>query len=82
MTLTIENLPLPVLDALRKKARDEGRTVEQVAMEAMARGLALSGKAAGKRDLSAIVGKGKGLLGPEFDEAMKDFERIDEELWQ
>lgn len=57
MTLTIDNLPLPMLDALRRKACEEGRTLEEVAMEALARGLGVGGAPGGKkRDLSGVAG--------------------------
>jgi hypothetical protein len=74
MTLVFDNLPAAVSEALEKKARDEGRTVEQVALEALTRGLEND---LPKRDLSDV--RGTWVEDPEFNRAMEDFERIDED---
>jgi hypothetical protein len=52
MTLTLDRLPDVVTAALQQKAEAEGRSVQEVAAEALARGL---GVAAG-RDLRDVAG--------------------------
>jgi plasmid stability protein len=71
MTLTLKNVPEQLIDALQKRAAQEGRSLEHIALEAMARGLHVV-EGCRKRDLSKFVGSW--VEDPEFDEAMKDFE--------
>ena len=78
MTLTVSNLP-PDLDAeLQRRAREEGKGLDQVAVEAMRRGLMLSGR--DRRDTSGIVGTW--VDDPEFDRIRAEHERIDPEDWK
>jgi hypothetical protein len=81
MTILIQQLPAAVDRALSEKATREGRSVQEVAVEAIAKGLGIESTAdREKLDLSKFVGTW--VEDPEFDEAMKDFERIDPELWK
>ena len=75
MTITLDKLPANVTEALQKQAQREGKSLQDVAAEAIARGLGVNGTHADKLDLSDIVGTW--VDDPEFDEAMKDFERIE-----
>lgn len=58
MTLTLDQLPETVTAALRKKADAEGRSVQEVAAEAIARGLGVNGaeRVGQGRDLSGVAG--------------------------
>jgi hypothetical protein len=56
MTITIEQLPPAVDRALNEKATREGRTIEEVAAEAIAKGLGVESGKQPVRDLSDIVG--------------------------
>ena len=86
----LNNLPANVDQALHRKAATEGRSVQEVAAEAVARGLGVAenngappaqAKAVDSSDwLSKYVGSW--VEDPEFDEALKDFDRIDPELWK
>jgi hypothetical protein len=82
MTLTIEKLPDSLNKALHQKAIAEGRTVQDVAVDAIARGLNVGNTNVSpkKGDWSEFIGSW--VEDPEFDEAMKDFEKIDPELWK
>lgn len=82
MTLTLEHLPDALLAALTSKAASEGRSVQEVAQDALAKGLAIGATNGNtiKRDLSDVVGTW--VEDPEFDAAMKTFERIDPGLWK
>ena len=55
MTLVLDNLPQQVDAALRARARAEGKSVDQVAVEALQSGLGLGGGGK-RRDLSDIAG--------------------------
>jgi len=57
MTITLDQLPAAVDEALRKKAQQEGRSVQEVAAEALARGLGVNGGHAtgGLRDLAGTM---------------------------
>ncbi len=55
MTLTLQNIPDALNDALREKALAEGKSIDQVAVEAIQTGLNLAGTDK-RRDLREIVG--------------------------
>ena len=56
MQYTIRNVP-PELDAaLRERARQEGRSLNDVVVETLRRDLGLSGERSRKRDLSSFAG--------------------------
>ena len=80
MTLTFEHLPESITQALKERARQAGRPLQEVALEALVKGLRESGSAIPFRDLSDIVGTW--VEDPAFDEAMKDFDRVDPDLWK
>jgi plasmid stability protein len=79
MQYTIRNIPAALDKALRKRAKSEGRSLNDVALDAMTEGLRLRGHPVKYRDLSDLAGRW--IDDPAFDEAMKDFERINPELW-
>jgi hypothetical protein len=57
MTITIEQLPVAVARALHEKAAREGRTIQEVAAEAIARGLGVAtGRQPAASDLSEFAG--------------------------
>jgi len=58
MTIILDKLPANVDEALRKKAAEEGRSVQEVAAEALARGLGMNGAKGpqAQRDLTNIAG--------------------------
>jgi hypothetical protein len=56
MTITIEQLPAAVDRALAEKAAREGRNIQDVAAEAIAKGLGVATEKPAARDLSEFVG--------------------------
>lgn len=80
MQYTIRNIPRRVDQALRRKARAEGKSLNQAAIDALAAGLSLNGQPVIHHDLDHLIGTW--VPDPAFDEAMKDFEHIDEEMWK
>ena len=80
MTLNIEQVPVPVSDALARRAAAEGKSVPEVALEAMAKGLGIEEQVGRKRDLSRF--SGTWIEDPAVDAALQTFEEIDEDLWR
>ena len=78
MTLHLDHLPSNVSDALQRKAAQEGKSLSQAAMEALAMGLGLPSTSPRKRDLSRY--RGTWIEDPAVDEALQQFERVDEEF--
>lgn len=71
MTLTLPNLPPELDEALQRRARLEGKTVDQVALEAIRAGLGLAPvEAARRRGLSEFAGSW--IADPPVDAALKD----------
>lgn len=77
MTLMLPDIPRDLNQALRRRAEAEGKTVDQVAVEAIRAGLGLPSK---KRDLSDFAGTWS--EDPAFDEVRKFHEQIDPEMWR
>jgi hypothetical protein len=77
VNLQIQNIPRKVDKALRAKAKAEGKTVDQVALEAIKAGLGLTPAGKKKRDLSDIAGTW--VEDPIFDEIRAYHERVDPE---
>jgi hypothetical protein len=80
MRLTIRNIPKRIDQALRKKAKDESKSLDEVILEVLQYGLGLANKPAKKRDLSDIAGTW--IEDPEFDRIMKEQDQIDPEMWK
>jgi hypothetical protein len=68
-------VPASIDRALRRRARQESKSLNAVAVEALARGLELEAKPVEHADLDALVGTWQ--EDPAFDRAVADFERID-----
>lgn len=77
---TVRSIPPMVDQALRRRARQEAKSLNTVALEALARGLDLDLKPAEYSDLDGLIGTWQEDSG--FDRAIADFERIDEEVWR
>ena len=80
MQYTIRNIPDYLDAALRDAARDQGKSLNDVAVEALTRGAGVSERRVRQRDLSDIVGTWE--EDPAVDAALADQDRIDEEMWR
>jgi plasmid stability protein len=80
MQYTIRNVPSSVDAALRQRAQEQGKSLNEIAIEALTRGAGIQGERIRKRDLSDIVGTWQ--EDPAFDEAIADQDRVDEEMWR
>jgi hypothetical protein len=80
MQYTLRNVP-PLLDeALRERARERGKSLNEVALETLLTGLGLVNEPTKRRDLSDIAGSW--AADPETDAAFEDQRRIDPDLWR
>ncbi|HUF64174.1 MAG TPA: hypothetical protein VMN36_19010 [Verrucomicrobiales bacterium] len=77
---TIRAVPAAIDRALRRRARQEAKSLNAVVVEALARGLELDAQPAEHTDLDALIGSWQ--EDPAFDRAISDFERVDEEAWK
>jgi hypothetical protein len=77
---TIRTVPAAVDRALRRRAKQEAKSLNAVAVEALARGLELDAKPVEHTDLDALIGSWQ--EDPAFNRAVADFERVDEDAWK
>ena len=82
MQYTLRNIPKKVDQALRKKARQQGRSLNEVAIEALAiaTGAIASATPVKRIDVSDIAGTW--IEDPEFDAIMAEQDQIDPEMWK
>ncbi len=65
---------------LRERAKAEGRSLNSVAVDALARGLGFGDVEPRYDDLDDLAGTW--VSDPEFDQVVAEMDRIDEELWK
>jgi len=80
MQYTIRNVPNYLDAALRVSAREQGKSLNEVAIEALARGFGLRDERVRQRDLSDIAGSWR--RDPAFDRAIAAQDTVDEEMWR
>jgi hypothetical protein len=80
MQYTLRGIPPQVDELVRERARAEGRSLNEVAVEALAEGLGLGDEEVIRRDLSDVVGTWKKEAAVEAALAAQD--RVDEDLWK
>ena len=77
---TLRAVPPAIDRALRRRAKEETKSLNAVAVEALARGLELDARPREHTDLDALIGSWQ--KDPAFDRAIADFGRVDEEAWK
>jgi len=77
---TLRGVPRAVDTRLRKRARAERRSLNSVALEALAKGAGLDPQAGPQRDLSDVAGTWLEDAG--FERARAVQHRIDKRLWR
>lgn len=80
MQYTIRNVPRAVDRALRRRAKLEGRSLNEVAIEALERATGTLGEPMKHRTLADLAGTW--VDDPELDQALADQDRVDEEMWK
>jgi hypothetical protein len=80
MQYTLRRIPTEVDRAVRRRAREQGRTISEVAIEAMAEGLGLKGEPARRRSVQDLLGaRGRDR---ELEAALAEQRNVDPELWR
>ena len=80
MQYTIRNVPRTLDEALRRAARERGKSLNEVMIEALARGAGIVEDRTPQRDLDDIAGTWR--KDAAFDSALAAQDTIDEEMWQ
>jgi hypothetical protein len=80
MQYTIRRIPAALDEALRKIARAQRKSLNEIAIEALARGAGIAGNRVRQRDLGDIAGTWR--KDPAFDSALAAQDTVDEEMWQ
>ena len=80
MQYTLRNIPAALDRALRALARREGKSLNEVAIRALRRGVGVSEPRIPYRSLSDVAGTWR--EDPAFEQALADQDRIDEPLWR
>ncbi|MGD0137597.1 MAG: hypothetical protein ABSD28_01880 [Tepidisphaeraceae bacterium] len=80
MRYTLRKIPRDVDAALRQRARQEGKSLNQVALEALSRGLGIAQAPTKFHDLDFVIGTW--VEDPEFDKAIEAQRQIDPEMWK
>jgi hypothetical protein len=77
---TVRAVPPAVDRELRKRARAEGKSLNQALLDALRRGLGLDAAPPAHDDLDDLIGTW--VEDPAFDAVLHAHDRIDEELWR
>ena len=80
MQYTIRNVPDYLDAALRGSAREQGKSLNEVAVEALTRGAGLAETQQRQRDLQDIAGSWH--KDPAFDAALEAQDTVDQEMWR
>lgn len=77
---TIRNIPADVDRVLRRRAKELGKSFNQVALEALAAGAAVSLRP--KRDFSEVKGSLSRKQAEELEEEIRLQRQVDPDLWR
>ena len=80
MQYTIRNVPKSVDQALRKRAREEGKSLNEAVVEVLKKALLAGGERVRHHDLDFMIGTW--VEDPQFDKAIAEQRRIDPEDWK
>ncbi|MDH3625710.1 MAG: Arc family DNA-binding protein [Myxococcales bacterium] len=80
MQYTIRNLPARLDKLIRKRAKEEGKSLNTVVLEALMEAFGLRGSVSARRDLSKLAGSW--VEDVAVDEALRAQRCIDDEMWR
>ena len=80
MQYTLRNVPAFLDRALRRTARATGASLNEVVLEALAKGAGLSAERVSHRKLGDLAGRWQ--EDPQFDDAIREQDTIDPTLWR
>lgn len=78
--LTVRGVPEEVAKKLKKRAAEEGKSLNRVLVEALSLSAGMTGDSMRVHDLDWIAGTW--VEDPEFDAALAAQDTVDEELWR
>ena len=80
MQYTLRKIPARLDEALRRRAREQNKSRNEVAIDALMRAFGLAGQPVKHRELADIVGTWQ--EDPELERVFADQRKVDPELWQ
>ena len=80
MQYTLRNIPAALDKVIRGRARAEGKSINEVAVEALVQGLGLGRESVVRRDLGDIAGTW--MKDKAVEEALAAQDRVDQDLWK
>ena len=80
MQYTIRGIPESLDKAIRSRASEEGKSLNEVAIEALAEGIGLTSGDYTKRNLEGIAGTW--AKDSAFEKAIAEQHRVDQDLWE
>ena len=80
MQYTIRGLPAQLDKLIRKRAKEEGKSLNTVAVEALMEAFGLRGSELARRDVGRLAGSW--VEDPVVDEALSAQRVIDDEMWR
>ena len=80
MQYTIRAVPSAIDSALRRRARAEDKSLNEVLIETLARGLEIGTQPQVHADLDDLIGTWQ--EDPLFNQVIADFEKVDDEAWK
>lgn len=80
MQYTIRKLPARLDKLIRKRAKEEGKSLNTVAVEALMEAFGLRGSVPMHRDVGSLAGSW--VEDPAVDEALQEQRSIDDEMWR
>lgn len=81
-SLTIHNIDADLANAIERMAKSTGLSQNKVIKVLLRKALSISEGEKPKRDVSAFFGIWTQKEANDFDEAIKFFDQIDEEMWK
>ncbi len=80
MQFTLRGVPEEIDDAIRRRARETGNSINQVLLELLGVATGVDQEGRHRRDLEALAGAWE--EDSAIDDALMAFEAIDEEAWR
>lgn len=80
MQYTLRNVPVPLDQALRERAERQGKSLNEVTIDALLEAFGLTREPVKRRDLSDV--RGTWREDAAIDEALRDQRRVDPDLWR
>jgi hypothetical protein len=80
MQYTIRRIPKAVDDAIRERARNTGKSLNEAVVDVLADGAGVKGVPRRRRDLGDIAGTWK--TDKSFEAALEEQDQVDKSLWR